>query len=486
MNKYIRAVSSNYIFFSINTIFFLIITAVAIRIMGEELYGLWAILNAVLLFSGIGMLGMGVVVNKFASEGGENALPANSIISAAVLILLPMAIIVMSLIIIARNWVAAQFGLTPQQQIQFSLALTLTALSIVPQFLGRIPHGYLLSQLKNDLARTVESVTAILIWTGAVIIASTNNNNLVWMSLWVLCIQITSASILFAIVIPMTHFQWQIEKKTILRMERFSGFSFLESLASGLFNQFDRILVGFIIGPAAAGVYAVGTSMALRLTLITNQIAEVIVPYASYKSSTNQQDKLYSIFRKSSQLAGLIVGTLTTVVILWMNNILSLWLSPAYAEKYVNIFRALLLAYLLISMSRLGHQVLTGTGKVKLVALIYLATSSFMLTMVYIFSLHYGITGAALANLAMSFLLLFNLLVYREHEKDFFLAFINDLRYTFVIPCIVYVYTVLHQEISLQTQIIGTLLLGLISIYHAYKIGAWGFVQEKLKIYRIK
>jgi len=60
MNKYLQAISANYIFFGINSIFFLIITPIAIRIMGDELYGLWTILIAILLLSNVGSLGMNV------------------------------------------------------------------------------------------------------------------------------------------------------------------------------------------------------------------------------------------------------------------------------------------------------------------------------------------------------------------------------------------------------------------------------------------
>ena len=49
MNKYLRAISSNLIFFTINAVFFLVITPVLIRVMGEEFYGLWTILMALML-----------------------------------------------------------------------------------------------------------------------------------------------------------------------------------------------------------------------------------------------------------------------------------------------------------------------------------------------------------------------------------------------------------------------------------------------------
>ena len=99
MNKYLQAIAYNLAFFVINTLFFLVITPLALRGMGEEIYGLWAILSAIQLFSGVGTLRMGVVVNKFASEGGENALEKPQVISTGFSILLPLALVIAVILI---------------------------------------------------------------------------------------------------------------------------------------------------------------------------------------------------------------------------------------------------------------------------------------------------------------------------------------------------------------------------------------------------
>jgi len=412
LNKYFRAISYNYVFLAISTLAFLILTPIAIRVMGEEMYGLWSMLNAILLFSGIGVLGMGTVVNKFASEGGNNALPINSILSAAFLILLPMSGLVALILFLGRGWIASQFGLGAGYQEQFSVAMIFTALSIIPQFLGRVPQGYLLSQLRNKLARTIELGVNISMLAGAVFIAYLTQS-LIWMALWAFIVQTIGMTILFAIVLPEVFFRWQVEVPALRRLLSFSGFSFLESLAISLFQQFDRILVGFLLGPAAAGVYSVGTSIALRLPIIAGQATEVMLPYASKTNSYNDHSVLLDIFRVLSKIIGILIGAIAAILILWMDIILSLWISPEYAEKYSGVFRILVIAYFILSSTRTAHQTLTGMGKVKYTSLVYLATTIFMLFTVYIFSNRYGLLGAAIANLSMLGLVLMNFNAYK-------------------------------------------------------------------------
>lgn len=417
MNKYLRAVSANYAFFFINTIFFLVITPVAIRVMGEELYGLWAILNAILLFSGVGILSMGTIVNKFASEDDSKAPPINGIISSGIIILLPMAMLIMFVIFLTRGWISKQFGVNNEQQFQIELALVFTAISVMPQFLGRIPHGYLLSQLKNNLARSVESGANIATWLGAVIIAFFFQN-LLWMALWGLLIQILSMLVLFALVLPKINFCWQYDPRTLQRMLNFSGFTFLESLAVALFQNFDRLIVGALLGPIAAGVYSVATSAGLRLTIVVGQIAEVLIPYVSKKNSTKEHKSLYKTFRQVSQISNLMLGIFSSMMILWMDVILNLWISIEYSHKYTSIFRIIVIAYVFLSASRIGHQTLIGLGQVKKTAIIYTLTSFFLIASVFIFSLNFSLLGAAYANLLMIILLSFNVIIYLYFSKQ--------------------------------------------------------------------
>ena len=125
LNRYIRAISANYVFWVVNTLFFLIITPIAIKVMGPEFYGLWAILNAILIFSSVGTLGMGMVVNKFGAEEGENSLNRDAIFSTGVAIMLPMATLIAGIILIFRNWISNQLVSDPALQVQMCLGIYL-------------------------------------------------------------------------------------------------------------------------------------------------------------------------------------------------------------------------------------------------------------------------------------------------------------------------------------------------------------------------
>ncbi len=188
MNNYLRAISTNFIFFSISLLFFLAITPLSLSVMGEEYYGLWVVLIALMLFSNIGNLGIDIIVMKFSSEAqdsGNAQVRYSSIITAGFLIAFGMSIVTASALVITRNLIASNVNIAADLKWQFSQALLWIAVSICPQFLSRVPHGLLLSQLHNREVRRIELFYSISLWMGAIIIALIHKN-IVFMAIWCL------------------------------------------------------------------------------------------------------------------------------------------------------------------------------------------------------------------------------------------------------------------------------------------------------------
>ncbi len=384
--------------------------------MGDEFFGLWSILYAIVLLSNVGTLGIGSIVNKFASEAQTERLEAeyfSQVFSGGLLIVLPMAVLVAGILILARNLIAAGLAIDPVLQREFGSALLLVALSILPQFLSRVSQGFLLSQLKNRTARLIDTFSAISLWLGAVLVVLIFGKNLSLIGAWCLFNSVVVMTLYFGAVRHTTLLRFQLNQKIVRKMLDFSGFMFIESIAVALFQHLDKLVVGFTLGPVLAGVYAVGTSIGLRMSMVVGPITEVLLPYASLKDSLQEHERLQVIFRMVSRYVSLIIAVIGGLAIVWMKEFLSVWISPAYALNYSTAFRCLIFAYSLLSLSRTGHQSLTGIGKVRITSMIYAAVTGSMLLSLYFFSRQFGLIGAVLANFVMAGLLVYNFYMYR-------------------------------------------------------------------------
>jgi O-antigen/teichoic acid export membrane protein len=461
MNKYFKAISTNFIFLFITTICFIILTPLAIRIMGDEFFGLWSVVYSIMLFSNIGSLGIGSIVNKFAAESlpeiNENH--SSDIIVSAFVIILPMAIITAAILWISSDLIAQNLSISLSIQNQISTAIKVCAIGIIPLFLAKIPQGFLLSQYKNTLARTMDFVANIFPWVGAILIC-TVQKNLIWIAWWFVIVQVIIV-VIYSLSIR-NNIKWNIRPKLsiIRRMTNFSSYMFIESTAISLFQQFDRVIVGLVLGPVMAGVYSVGTSVSLRLPIVVGQATEIMIPYASFKDSLGDQQRLYFTFRSLSRFISIILSIISSLAILWMHEILSLWISPEYADRNTDTFRILIIAYTLLSLCRSGHQTLTGMGKVKFTSLIYLFSSIFMLVTLYILSRYFGLIGAASANLVMVFLLLFNLYVYKNlNRKIRWKVVLADLGWGIFLPICIFLLSLIYPIMSTMEKIILSLII---------------------------
>ena len=186
MNKYLDAISINIVYFAVNAIFFLSVTPIAINVMGVEFYGLWVMLSAFMLLSNIGNLGIDAIVMKFSAEAPTQDYAqkkSNRIITAGYFIVIVMSFVTAAFLLLARNLIGNNIHTSMELEKRFHQAILWIAASIFPQFLTRVPHGYLLSQFRNRSARQLELFSSISLWTGAVLIAHFQKN-LVSIAVW--------------------------------------------------------------------------------------------------------------------------------------------------------------------------------------------------------------------------------------------------------------------------------------------------------------
>lgn len=416
-NKYRQAVLYNFTYFLVSSLAYLLLTPLAIHVMGAEFYGLWMILFAVGQLSVIGALGITSIVNKFASEVTEQPDANDSILSSAILIVLAMALLVAGVLFAARGLLADGINPSVAYLQQFKDALALSALATIPLFLIRVFQGFFLSQIMNRFARAMDLLSSLLPLLGGVLLALFFKN-LTLLAAWNLLVSLLVLALSILKARQVTPLRWKPSRRVAKRMLGFSVFMFIESTAILLFQQFDRLLVAFTLGAAASGVYSVATGVGLRLSMIAGNITEVLVPYASRKHSQEQHGALEKTVRKATRYVSLIAALAGGLLIIWMKELLSLWISPDYAAANKATFSIIILAYGVLSLSRPAHQTLVGLGKVKFTALIYLIASVAMLAAVYLLSSRLGLPGAAIANLEMVILLGMNFFLYRWFNRQ--------------------------------------------------------------------
>jgi O-antigen/teichoic acid export membrane protein len=182
---------------------------------------------------------------------------------------------------------------------------------------------------------------------------------------------------------------------------RYSLWAWMATLASQIFGSVDRLVVGALLGPVAAGFYAVCTSVGDRLTQLAAPFTRVLVPYASATRAAplrinGDAVRLYAVV---TILVSWTLAAAGSTLILFDDVALTRWLGLAATSEAMWTFRGVVLIYATFSMAATPYQFALGAGGVRGVALLGLVGAGASLAGIALLGREWGLPGAAAGNL---------------------------------------------------------------------------------------
>jgi O-antigen/teichoic acid export membrane protein len=205
------------------------------------------------------------------------------------------------------------------------------------------------------------------------------------------------------------HCRPRLQGGLVAELLHYALFNWMSSAGILLFQSADRLLVGALIGPAAAGAYGIASSTASRVNMLAGQFTQALAPAASTYQTLGRPDEIRKLFINVSRVTSWVLIVTGSLLVIWMDRILAYWISPSFASQYAQLFRLMVIAYACFSLSRAAHQTLTGLGLVRITAFATVAGASLVLLMIYLLTPAYGLIGAAAGNFFYSFVLIMNI-----------------------------------------------------------------------------
>ena len=174
----------------------------------------------------------------------------------------------------------------------------------------------------------------------------------------------------------------------------------------------DKLLVSALISPAAAGGYAICTSIANKILLVVASGATFTFPRAARLHAEGESERVAATYAFATRISVLIAAALAVPLIALAPGFLSIWIAPDFAAEYGWAFRLLTLGYAITATSVVASNVAVGIGEVALPAAFALLGGTLTLVSVALLAPRYGVTGAACAAvIGMTQSLVFNDLI---------------------------------------------------------------------------
>lgn len=158
---------------------------------------------------------------------------------------------------------------------------------------------------------------------------------------------------------------------------RHVGFWTWINVLSGIgFYSFDRWAVGAYLGSAALGSYAVCSQLAQLAHTIPAAAGQVLIPWAATRSGTVAHSPMTLRLRSVAIGAAALASLPALLLIAFGPNILSIWISPAFADQHGLLLRHLAVVFFLLTLNIPFFSLLVGLGQARYIALLTLTASA--------------------------------------------------------------------------------------------------------------
>ncbi|MFZ0037049.1 MAG: oligosaccharide flippase family protein [Candidatus Acidiferrales bacterium] len=201
-------------------------------------------------------------------------------------------------------------------------------------------------------------------------------------------------------ILPGISFKLEFDRSLWHRISSFGMYSWLQSVAAMTFGQADKLIVGALMGAAAAGRYSICTQLASMVHVIVGSAFGFLFPQFSRRHEAGDLRGLTQVFRWAMALNWALTFALAFPLIVGGKQILTLWLGRAFADQSSTLLAVLALGYAWLSINVVPYLMLLGLGKIRFACVTSIAAGAVSVAAAVLLIPRFGLVGAGLGRIA--------------------------------------------------------------------------------------
>jgi len=449
-----------------------------IRLLGNDRVGILSIIWVIVGYLSILDFGMGLAVTKMVSTAiskGENER--------------------VSLLFWNALFIQAVFGIIGGCLLIFSTSSIVTKLlKIPPDLLGEAKLSFILAGIAFPVVICSSSISGLIQAIRRFDLTAMNQTlaGVAQFSLplivvifikrlpvavfAILLIRIASVLVLFLFsvrLIPDIKQRWKISFADIRCLLKFGGWVTVSSIVSPLLVYADRFFLGHLLPVSSVAFYAIPLDAVVRLLIIPRSLMAVLFPVFSGMATEKKNERINELFFRALKYIGTLVGILIPIFILNSRDALQVWVGNEYANQGTTALQILFVGILSCSISLIPYTLLQAVGRADVPAKIHLAEFPIFIGLSYFLIAHYGIVGAAVAwttRLVVEMFILFacSHSIARVRISQQGKKMILKISIMFVGILILGKMIIVVAD-TLPVRVLGSIILGLVSLFFAWK-----------------
>lgn len=395
----------------ISTIITVLLTPYILKNLGQERYGTYSIVFAVMQYLVLLEFGIRGAVARFAAKyiQGDDPDSLSGVISAAMTYSMCLGWLSVLLSLIIGFWALDFFHISSEYRRQAMILFAASGFNLMLSLLSYSLSGVLIGSNRYDL-QNVQLILVTLLRALLVVLFF----SIGWVSLssWALAIVTASACGLVYLLMMALYLQPKLRiSPRKIRWDIFKemfGFSVWNMLlqASGLITtSANPIIIGRILGSAAVPFYSIPFMLVTRLQAGVSGMTSTLMPHASAALNTGDKALLAHLLKKGTYTAALLAFPLGGCLLVMCRDLFRVWLPPQF-EPYWVVFGIFMAAYFGAITQTTSYYILLGGGEIKGMAKVYIAAATMIVILSVVLMKFYGmgVYGAALALAISRFL----------------------------------------------------------------------------------
>ncbi len=394
----IRNSAWNMIGIVVSTLFTIPSLAVYSRYLGVERLGLLTLTFSIVGYASSFDLGLSRALIRQVSMNANDKGAVKGFMGTTTIFVATLSLLIGIVTWIASGWLTKYLNVSPANSADSTNSFHWLSLSIPPYLLSLVGAAYYegiedfrtlsIIRILTGGFNAITGVTCVLwIPTLSAVVAA------LCVSRWMLCIAV------FAMYRRQINASDEIIRPAILTFNpdalrtslTYGGWLTITNVITPAMGFLDRFVLSHLAGAQIVAFYTVPSEVINRLLLIPGAISRTLFPRLSKRQHTATADR-----RMGMTLT--LAATLITIIpiFIFAQEILRVWMGPAYVGKPVDVLRIFLLGFFFLSIAFGPYTDLQARGHSKTTAFIHLGEVVPYVAALTAMTYYYGILGTAL------------------------------------------------------------------------------------------
>lgn len=381
----------------------LILTPIILKHIGRDAYGLWAILNSIMVYFILFDLGLNTSVAKYTAEyrAANRQEDISKVVSTAFTFFIFVAFSVVFISLVLMHFLPSIFkipiSLAEEGKISFLIMGANIAIVIIGGVFGNLIYGH----QRVDVWKTCSIIQLV---TNAILVIIFLQFNFGLIGLAVASILSSMALVaLYLLFIHQAKYEVVInprlfQTKTFKEIAPYSLRTFVLGISSRVLYYTDPIVIGIFLGPAQVTPYDIVYKLCFLATYPFSIISTSIFPRFTRLFTIGDIDGLRSLYLKVTKLSIFIMLVTTVFLFFWGQDFINLWVGKDnFAGK--DVLFLLLIMNFFHGLGTPAIALIQSIGKNKAITRSEVINAIFNLLLSIILVNRMGIVGVVIATL---------------------------------------------------------------------------------------